>query len=368
MREGACAEQVLGGTLHCDRAEPAVAMFLKGLMSSGSLSKEAVTLFFDGATSEDPPVMEKHGWVTRPSFLPPDRWALLIALVDQTDCLHWVPQHLAEHQDEWGAWCAGPHPEAAALPPTPHEVSPLERLLLLRAMHPDRAPHALALLLDAACAGALAEFPRLDPSEAAAPARSLGPQPISPAMTRQSSFATKFGEHRPAADAPVPRGPARLSRFARRALLGGVGCTSAPSQWLRMAVASAAIVRAPLPGMPQSIRLTEPVPVLILKVNPAAPLSRAANTAQRRSAAATPQRRAPLVADAGARPDRWERRGLCGGAGAAAVCSGCGRTGRWTTFGTVRRRRLLVGRGRKRTSGNGGSECSCTCRVLAAHQ
>ena len=131
MREGACAEQVLGGTQHCDRAEPAVAMFLKGLMSSGSLSKEAVTLFFDGATSEDPPVMEKHGWVTRPSFLPPDRWALLIALVDQTDCLHWVPQHLAEHQDEWGAWCAGPRPEAAALPPTPHEVSPLERLLLL---------------------------------------------------------------------------------------------------------------------------------------------------------------------------------------------------------------------------------------------
>jgi dynein heavy chain len=77
------------------------------------------------------------------------QWAALVPLA-QLPAFSGLLKDVEKSCEEWERWAAGEAPEAAPMPGDWARLSPFRRLLLLRAVKPDRMPAALGALCEAA--------------------------------------------------------------------------------------------------------------------------------------------------------------------------------------------------------------------------
>ncbi len=108
-----------------------------------------------------------------PEWLSPAAWAAARMLAEAAPAdFAALPADLAAGSKRWREWAAGARPEAGAPPGDWRRLAPLDRLLLVRALRPDRLGPALGALVAAALGPAYARSP---PADLAAALADAGP-------------------------------------------------------------------------------------------------------------------------------------------------------------------------------------------------
>ena len=126
------------GLFEMDKVTVATILTLRIAVNDGKLLAEEVEYLVEGKVSPDPGNMgPPHEW------LPPAIWPRIKALEGMKRYVG-LGDSMQSDSDEWQKWFDGEMPEVAKFPGDYQKIlSPFDRLILLRAMRPDRVTTAL---------------------------------------------------------------------------------------------------------------------------------------------------------------------------------------------------------------------------------